>query len=729
MGGPAPDGSILGDPTAGDLHLAPDDLHLHATDRRRAAARVGSGTPVESSLRDTRAALAESDRERRARAEAERAARENAERLREALDAAEMGTWDWDVATGGVTWTGCAAVLLGIPPGAPATIETFRDTIHPADRADLEDAIAAALAGPADEFQEQHRASSDPARWLLGRGRVYRDEAGRPLRMRGTVQDITAQKRAEQSIRESEAELRALVSAMTDMIFVLDRDGRYLGVAPSAPAPDLVGRRLHDVFPAQDADAHLARIRQCIDGQETVHVEYGMTIDGVQRWYSALASPLLRDSVVWVARDVTDRRRTEEQLRASEERWHRISEATFEGIAFSENGVMVDTNAQLAQILGYEPEELVGKPVLECVAPADRERVTAAIQGGRSSAYEHRALRKDGSTVLVETRARTLSFGGRKLRVTAVRDVSERSRLEGELRRQERLAAIGALVGGVAHEVRTPLFSISATLDALEARSAGHGDDSELKDLLRSQVKRLANLMQDLLEYGLLPRLQLERTVVPAAVRLAVHHCQPLASERDVHISTGVPESCWAGPRRGPHRAGARERDRERRRVLHAGTTVTISESGARRRARGSPSVSKTKAPASRPPISSRCSSRSSAVARAGTGLGRLAQRFVEAHGGTISARNREQAGAVFTLVLPVSTRPWSRSTAERLLIVDDEAAERLPPRPSRRQGLRGGHGRQRRAGARAVPLRRARTSCCSTTRCPTRTGSSCCVA
>ena len=360
---------------------------------------------------------------------------------------------------------------------------------------------------------------------------------------------------------------------------------------------------------------------------------------------------------MWVARDVTDRRRTEEQLRASEERWHRISEATFEGIAFSENGVMVDTNAQLAQILGYEPEELVGKPVLECVAPADRERVTAAIQGGRSSAYEHRALRKDGSTVLVETRARTLSFGGRKLRVTAVRDVSERSRLEGELRRQERLAAIGALVGGVAHEVRTPLFSISATLDALEARSAGHGDDSELKDLLRSQVKRLANLMQDLLEYGRPPRLQLERTVVPAAVRLAVHHCQPLASERDVHISTGVPESL---PGLGLD-AGRIEQVLENviaNAVQHStrGTTVTISGEWCEAPCPGvtlriedeGPGIPAADLEQVFEPFFSR--------RKGGTGLGlALAQRFVEAHGGTISARNREQGGAVFTLFLPAS--------------------------------------------------------------------------
>ena len=625
----------------------------------------GAVRRVETSLGDTRAALAESDRERRARADAEEVARENAERLRQALDAAEMGTWDWDVATGDVTWTGCAEALLGVTPGTPATIETFRGTIHPADRPEVETAIAAALAGPGDEFQEEHRANGEPTRWLLGRGRVYRDEAGRPLRMRGTVQDITARKRAEQSIRESEAELRALFSAMTDAIFVLDREGRYLRIAPSAPAllyrpaAELVGRRLHDIFPTEEADRFLAVVRDCLDTRRTVHLDYGMSIEGTQRWFAGAASPLLSDSVLWVARDVTDRKRAEEQLRASEDRWHRISEATFEGIAFSEDGVMIDTNAQLAEILGYGQEELVGKPVHECVAPEDRERVAAAIHGGRTSAYEHRALRKDGSTVLVETRARGLVHGSHALRVTAVRDVSERSRLEGELRRGERLAAIGALVGGVAHEVRTPLFSISATLDALELRSGGHDADHELKDLLRAQVKRLADLMQDLLDYGRPPRLRPERTTVHAVLQVAVRHCQPLASQRDVSLSTIMPESL---PELDLD-AGRIEQVLENviaNAVQHSprGKAVTVAGASCVEPSPGVAVRVEDEGPGIPAADLERVFEPFFSRRKGGTGLGlALAQRFVEAHGGTIGARNRVEGGCAFTVFLPQTPR------------------------------------------------------------------------
>ena len=580
-----------------------------------------------------------------------------------------MGTWEWDLATGRVVWTGHAEALLGVRPGTPGTIETFRDTVHPDDRAGVEAAIAAALAGPGDEFGEEHRSRDEPVRWLQGRGRVYRDQGGRPLLMRGTVQDVTAQRKAEQTIRESEAELRALFAAMTDAIFVIDKEGRYLRVAPSAPellyrpAAALVGRRLHDVFPASEADGYLDRIRECLASRRTVHFEYCMTIDGAARWFAAATSPLLEDRAVWVARDVTDRHRAEEKLRASEQRWRRISEATFEGIGFSENGVVVDVNTQLADILGGTAEELVGRPVVELVAPEDRERVAAALRRESAVAYEHRALRKDGTTVLVETRARALTFEGRELRVTAVRDVSERARLEAELRRRERLAAIGALVGGVAHEVRTPLFSISATLDALEADARNGEAEQELKALLRSQVSRLSNLMQDLLEYSRPPRLRLA-TVSPAdAVRQAVSHCQRLAEQSDVRILPQLPadlpevqldlgrieqviENLIANAVQHSPRGASVAVSGVAARAPRAGVLLSVEDDG--------PGIPESDLDRVFEPFFSR--------RRGGTGLGlAIAQRFVEAHGGTLSAANRVAArGATFTVFLPDSPQAVS---------------------------------------------------------------------
>jgi PAS domain S-box-containing protein len=120
-----------------------------------------------------------------------------------------------------------------------------------------------------------------------------------------------------------------------------------------------------------------------------------------------------------------------------EDRLRTLTEASFEGIAVCEDGVMVDANDQLVKMLGYERSELIGKPVSELIAPNSREFVHQAIKTGLSTPYEHDALRKDGSIFTVEVCGRNLTTDGRHLRVTAVRDVSERKRAEEALRRSE----------------------------------------------------------------------------------------------------------------------------------------------------------------------------------------------------------------------------------------------------------------------------------------------------
>lgn len=377
----------------------------------------------------------------------------------------------------------------------------------------------------------------------------------------------------------------------------------------------------------------------------------------LENWFRmAVVYSLLAGLLVFLVAGAMSRVEGAEQaLRASEERWRRISEATFEGIAFSQDGILIDVNRQLAEMLGYLPEELIGKPVVECVAPEDRDKVSMAIRSGHTGGSEHRAQRKDGYTFPVETRARAMSYRGRPLRVTAVRDVSERTRLEAELRQRETLAAVGSLVVGVAHEVRNPLFSLSAALDALEAGSSAPGEDDELKGLLRSQVLRLSNLMQDLLDYGRPPRLRLARGGLHEPVRRAARSCERLASEAGVslglEIPGGLPEldldpgrmeqvfenlianAVQHSPRAATVRVAARPVEGPLR-----GVSLTVADEG--------PGVAPDDLGRVFEPFFSR--------RQGGTGLGLpIAHRLVEAHGGTLSAANRREGGAVFTVFLP----------------------------------------------------------------------------
>jgi len=123
------------------------------------------------------------------------------------------------------------------------------------------------------------------------------------------------------ALRASAAELRALFAAMRDAIFIFDDEGRCLKVAPTRAASssriiaELRDRRLHDVFPAEQASFFLSRINLALDTWQTVHIEYELVVDGTGIWLEAAITPLLERSVVWVARDVTWRRRAEEERR------------------------------------------------------------------------------------------------------------------------------------------------------------------------------------------------------------------------------------------------------------------------------------------------------------------------------------------------------------------------------------------------------------------------------
>jgi len=132
----------------------------------------------------------------------------------------------------------------------------------------------------------------------------------------------------------------------------------------------------------------------------------------------------------------------QEVLRKSEENLSWLFEATFEGIGISYKGRILDINQQFANMLGYEPAEIIGLDVMNFVAPADRELVLKNIAAGYEGAYEHLALRKDGSTLPVEVRAKTLPYKGRIARVTAIRDISQRKQAEEEIRRRNRELAL-----------------------------------------------------------------------------------------------------------------------------------------------------------------------------------------------------------------------------------------------------------------------------------------------
>lgn len=171
------------------------------------------------------------------------------------------------------------------------------------------------------------------------------------------LDDITSRKQAEEALRISEEKLRSLFAAMQDIVLVLDRDGRYLEIAPTDTAllyrpPDmLLGKLITELFPPEKASRYLETIRQALAVGRPVSLDYDLEIDGRMVWFAAIVAPLSEDRVVWIARDITGRKMAEEERQRMQEQL--LQAQKLEAIGILAGGVAHDFNNMLGAIIGY----------------------------------------------------------------------------------------------------------------------------------------------------------------------------------------------------------------------------------------------------------------------------------------------------------------------------------------------------------------------------------------
>jgi diguanylate cyclase (GGDEF)-like protein/PAS domain S-box-containing protein len=267
-----------------------------------------------------------------------------------------------------------------------------------------------------------------------------------------TSRDIHDRKLAEDALRRQTARLESILTSMGDGVVVLGEDRRILIVNPTAQQyihqeqgheVPMDWAQLHQAylpdgqtpFPSERGPLTRALQGELSDGVELILHDRA----GVPRTFSVSARPI-RDGAtpaggVAVYRDITEQRRAERQLQESEQRLRVLSEASFEGIAISKAGVVVDTNETFASWLGRTSAELVGTSGLSHFAPEDHERVKDK-SGQSGVCYEAQMLRRDGTRFPVEVRGRHTTFRGESMRIAVVRDITEKRQHETELEAQ-----------------------------------------------------------------------------------------------------------------------------------------------------------------------------------------------------------------------------------------------------------------------------------------------------
>jgi len=269
------------------------------------------------------------------------------------------------------------------------------------------------------------------------------------LYMHTTARDITERKRAETALIESETKFRSIFENIHDVYFETALDGKILEISPSIELIskgqytryDVLGKSFLNFY--QNPDARRIFLTSLMEHKQVSDFELILkNRDGsiVECSISAkLQKSVDRNTEIisGTIRDITERKRAEEAVRESENRFRQLGDVTLEGIAITEEGIVVDGNSRLAAMLGYELREIIGRPVTDFVAPDSLSLVIRSIGKNAEEKYEHSLLRKDGSTIPVESHARTMPWNGKTMRVTAIRDLTERKQAETALKASE----------------------------------------------------------------------------------------------------------------------------------------------------------------------------------------------------------------------------------------------------------------------------------------------------
>lgn len=286
---------------------------------------------------------------------------------------------------------------------------------------------------------------------------------------------------------------RALLSGIPDLIFRVSPDGRVLeqhGRAADATVPVFTGRHVDEVMPGDSSRVVRERIARAAVRGTTEVAELRGSVGGGLRHWEARFVPMRDGTVLSLVRDISERRAAEAAVRESEERYRTLFQQNPAPILImdADSYAFLDVNETAVRQYGWTRDEFrtlnardIRPP--EDLAPFEAQRRSTG-DSAYTSAHPWRHCKKDGTVFEVEIASHPVRINGRDARIVIVNDVSERTRLEGQLREAQKMEAIGRLVGGIAHDFNNLLTTVvgysELLLDTVPDSDPVHADIREI---------------------------------------------------------------------------------------------------------------------------------------------------------------------------------------------------------------------------------------------------------
>lgn len=492
------------------------------------------------------------------------------ERLLTAMRMAKAAAWHWDLINQEIHWTPEFERLFDYEPSSTAQVYSeWLDRVHIEDRTAVEGKLQKTIDLQLAEFRNEYRIiwRDGQIRWIEMVGELHCDEQGKVQWISGLVYDITDRKHNEEALRHSEEFVRRVLESNQDCIKVMDLAGHILYMNDGGQVlmeiddfATIANTQWLTFWQCSEFKAAESAFATAAAGGIGRFEGYCPTAKSTPKWWEVVVTAI-RDAddrveqILSVSSDITARKQAEIDLQASEELFrHTFEEIPMGFCHVALDGTWLRVNRKFCEIVGYTQAELCATTFQAITEPADLDRDFAFIEHLFSSEHhegtlEKRYIHKQGHHVWVNLTASLIGatdIDGQSSTpqyfLCAIEDISVRKQLEllntsqtAELERlnnslmlaqhklSERNEDLNAFGYIVSHDLKAPLRAIANLSEWIEEDLNYRllENDREQFQLLRQRVKRMDALIDGLLQYSRLGRLELEIETVDVAQLLA----------------------------------------------------------------------------------------------------------------------------------------------------------------------------------------------------------------
>ena len=320
-----------------------------------------------------------------------------------------------------------------------------------------------------DPFLMEYRMLAHDGRvvWIREEAVLVRGPENEPLYWQGVMNDVTSRRQAQDALRESEQKYRSVIENVGEVLFETDAQGTYTFLSPAWQTitgfsiHESLGKSLLQYIHPDDLERNLKDAESMGEHSEEEYADYearyqakdGSPRDVEIKFREHFDAAGNLTGTSGTINDITDRKKTEAALKESEERFRQLFEQSVDAIyVHDEEGRFVDCNAQACRLLGYTREELISLSIEDVSgnlcseedrqpqerSVPNRPRALDEEPGVFSEEHEEEHIRKDGTRFPVEVRVGSVDYGGRRMILAAVRDITERREAQEALEENER---------------------------------------------------------------------------------------------------------------------------------------------------------------------------------------------------------------------------------------------------------------------------------------------------